>query len=96
MCTQSGGRAAHHEVHAGLRLEHSQRHVERQRVAGAATVAVGGHDGDVGRGGQRFAQAPDPLGTVSIVIADQNFQGAAFGCARRKAAGNILKPLSRR
>ena len=71
-----GGRAGH-EVHARLGFEHAQRHVERQRVAGAAAVAVRRDDGDLAERRQRLAQAPDAFGTVAVVVADQNLHNRA-------------------
>ena len=49
------------EVHARLRLEHAQGHIQRERVAGTAAIAVRGHHRHVGERGEDFSQAADAL-----------------------------------
>jgi hypothetical protein len=79
------GRRAGDEIHVRLRpLEHSQRHIERQRVAGTAAVAIRRHDCDLRQGGEGLPQGVDALGTKPVVVADQNLQesrcqAGAFG-----------------
>jgi hypothetical protein len=68
-------------------------HIERQRIAGTALVAVRRHHGQVGKSGQGFAQREDALGAITIVITDQDLQSVFFGLGKRV---NILKaPLGR-
>src|SRR5690606_15669745 len=52
------------------------RHVERQRVAGTGTVAVGRHHQDIVAGGaQPLGEVPDPRRVDTVVVADQNSHG---------------------
>ena len=99
MSCSSSNRPGDREVHAVRRravddvvlalaeLEDAQRHVERQRVAGAAAVAVGRDDGDLGQRRKRVAQALQALGAIAVVVADENFHVGgvqASACERRR------------
>lgn len=73
------GRGARNEIHPGFGLEDPQRHIEGEGVAGAASVAVRGDHRHLGKGGERGAQPVDTLGTVTIVVTDQDLHVRFLG-----------------
>lgn len=60
------------EMAPGTVFGHAQREVERQGVAGAAAIALGSHHRHLGKRPQRVDEALQALGTVAIVVADQD------------------------
>ena len=66
------GRRAIDEVEAVGRAAQAQRPVERQRIAGAAAVALGRDDGDVGDRRQRLGERLDARGEIAVVVAQQD------------------------
>src|SRR3569833_1126210 len=67
------GRSAGDIVNAGLGFEDAQRHVQGERITGAAAIAVRRHDrdGHIGECGESLLQASDPGGAEAIVVTDQ-------------------------
>ncbi len=65
-------RGAVDEMAPGTVFGHAQRDVERQRVAGAAAIALGSHHRHLGKRLQRVDEALQALGTIAIVVADQD------------------------
>jgi hypothetical protein len=77
--------AVEHEVLALAERQHAQRHVESERVAGAAAVAVGRDDSDLAQLGQGIAQCSDPVGAIAVVVADENLHcGKLYWFSGRK------------
>jgi len=56
------------EIRVGRVLGRPQRHVQGQRVAGAAAIAVWSHDRDPSVRTDRIDQRREPLGPVTIVV----------------------------
>src|SRR5882757_3810016 len=67
-------------VHTGLRLEDAQRHVERERVARTAAIAVGGYYGHrhIGERGEGVSQTADAFCAEAVIVADQYLHGWMF------------------
>ena len=66
-------RRARDEIDPRLSLEHAQRDIERERIAGAATVAIGSDDGDLPQREKGLAEAANAFRTKAVIIADQYF-----------------------
>src|SRR2546423_638245 len=87
------GRGTGDEIDTGLSLEYAKWHVQGQRIAGAAAVAIRGHHGDFGKRKKGLPEAPDALGTEAVVVADQDFQAVnIFKCVEANIARG-LEPI---
>ena len=87
-----GGRTGD-EIDAGLSLEYAKRHVQGQRIARPAAVAIRGHDRDFGQCEKGLPEAPDTLRTEAVVVADQDFQAVkVFKCIKANIARG-LEPI---
>ena len=72
------GRRAVDVVHGVAEREHAQRHVERQRVAGTAAVAIRCDDRHGRERTQRIGEALQSLGAIAVIVADENSQAVRF------------------
>src|ERR1700757_3843136 len=87
-----GGRARD-EVHSRLGLEDAQRHIEGERVAGTALVAIRGDDRHLGQRRESLAQPANAFGSKAVIVADQDFHlkaseaAASAGDYTSRAAG---------
>ena len=72
-----GGRAIDEEEAVGGTPQ-VQRPVQRQRIGGAAAVALGRHHGDLGQAGERSGQRLDTRSEVAVVVAEENARLGAW------------------
>jgi hypothetical protein len=87
------GGCAGDEIDAGLSFEYAERHVQGQRIARPAAVAIRGHHRDFGKGEKGLPEAPDALRTEAVVVADQDFQAVkVFKCIEANIARG-LEPI---
>ncbi len=102
-----GRRAVDHVPGVGVHALHAQRHLERQRMAGAAEIAVGRDDGERRDALEPLAQEAQPFGAIAVIIGEQDLHGpvslpgrvrrdrAALYCKRAVAAHGRRLPPSR-
>ena len=69
-----GGRAVDKIEAVGGFLD-AQRAVERERIAGAAAVALGGDHAHVGKFGGHPGEDGEAFGLVAVVVADEDIHG---------------------
>src|ERR1700722_10172824 len=67
------GRRAVDVVGVGVITGGAHRHIESERVAGAAAIPIRGHDGDGAKGPDRRAERVQALCTVAVIIREKNF-----------------------
>jgi hypothetical protein len=75
------GRRAVHVIHVVAELEHAQRHVERQRIARTAAIAVGRDDGDCRERSKRVRQPLQAFGAIAVIVADEDSQASGSALA---------------
>ena len=67
-----------------------QRHVEGQRIARPALVAVGGDHRHVGESGEGLAQAADAFGAKAVIVAHEDLHACAGNRPVRSGRDYIL------
>ena len=50
----------------------AERAIKRERVAGAAAVALWGDYGDIGKGGKCFGKAGQARSEITVIVTQQN------------------------
>jgi DNA-nicking Smr family endonuclease len=96
------GGSAHDAIQISLDFLYAQRHIERERIAGTAAIAIGCYRGDVAESAQGPAQLLQTLGAVAVIIAYEYLQGAPIYwivawqrvCRVNDRANNTRQPAS--
>ena len=88
------GRRAVDVIEVVLDALDAQRRFERQRVAGAAAIAVGRHDDDVGDGREMPRERAQAARLIPVVIGKENPQLPFPGWSRHDPSGRVLAQRS--